>query len=154
MTLNQTAVFFFVSIGGNMVKMICRILGAVFVLVGLFGYLAPGFLGMHLSTTHNIIHLVSGAMALYFGFAASYNAARIFCLAFGAVYLLLGFLGFVSPATVMDLIGGHKVATASNDLTPDNVVHILLGGVFLIGALSRSTHVTPIHPDAGTPAHP
>lgn len=137
-----------------MVKVICRILGAVFVLVGLFGYLAPDFLGMHLSMTHNIIHLVSGALALYFGFAASHNAARMFCLAFGAVYLLLGFLGFVSPALMMDLIDGHHVTTANNDLTPDNVVHILLGAVFLIGALSRSTHVTPVHPDAGTPAHP
>jgi hypothetical protein len=137
-----------------MARMICRILGAGFVLIGLLGYMAPGFLGMHLSTTHNIIHLVGGAIALYLGFAATYNAARMFCLAFGAVYLLLGFLGFVAPAVVMDLIDGHHVAAANNNLTPDNVVHILLGAIFLFGALSRSTHITPVHPDAGTPAHP
>lgn len=137
-----------------MAKLICKILGAGFVLIGLFGYLAPGLLGMHLSVTHNIIHLVSGAVALYFGFAASYHAARIFCFAFGAFYLLLGLAGFVAPALVMDLIDGHQVSGAANDLTPDNLVHILLGAAFLIGALSRSTHVTPVHPDVGTPAHP
>lgn len=54
-----------------MAKTIATILGAGFVLIGLIGFLAPGFLHTHLSLTHNFIHLVSGAAALYFGLAGT-----------------------------------------------------------------------------------
>ena len=52
-----------------MAKLVCKLLGVVFVLVGVAGFVAPGFLGTHLSLAHNAVHLISGAIALYFGFA-------------------------------------------------------------------------------------
>src|ERR687889_402311 len=73
-----------------MAKTICKILGVVFILVGLIGFVSPGFLGTHLSLTHNLVHIISGAIALYFGFAATLSAARLFCIIFGVVYGLLG----------------------------------------------------------------
>src|SRR5687767_12847220 len=79
----------------RMAKTIATILGIVFILVGLIGFAAPGLLGAHLSTAHNVIHLVSGAAALYLGLKGSLSAARMFCLVFGAVYLLLGVAGFL-----------------------------------------------------------
>ena len=128
-----------------MAKTICRVLGIVFVLVGLAGFVMPNLLGMHLSLTHNLIHLISGALALYFGYAASYGAARNFCLAFGVIYLLLAIIGFVAPVSLMNLIQARAVPDATNNMTPDNVVHLLLGIVFLAGGLVRSTATTPVH---------
>ena len=54
-----------------MAKTVCKILGVVFVLVGLCGFAAPGLLGAHLTPVHNVVHIVSGLIALYFGFAGT-----------------------------------------------------------------------------------
>ena len=116
-----------------MAKTIATILGAAFILVGLLGFAAPSVLGMHLSTAHNIIHLLSGAVSLYIGLAGSISAARMFCFIFGAVYLLLGVVGFL----VGD--GADRMLTLiPNSLmfgTMDHIVHILLGAIYLIGGL-------------------
>ena len=89
-----------------MAKAICKLLGVVFLLVGLLGFISPKLLGMHLSGIHNIIHLISAALALYFGFAASPSAARAFSLIFGAIYLLIGFFGVFSVRDSMRLVPG------------------------------------------------
>src|ERR687889_847992 len=88
-----------------MAKTICTILGVVFILVGIMGFIVPDLLGTHLSLVHNLVHIISGAAALYFGLAGSLSGARTFCLAFGAVYLLLGVAGF--------LLGGGGQHTVS-----------------------------------------
>ena len=76
-----------------MAKTIATILGVVFILVGICGFFAPNLLGTHLSTTHNLVHLISGAVSLYFGLAGTLSAARLFCIIFGIVYALLGVAG-------------------------------------------------------------
>ena len=53
-----------------MAKRIATLLGIGFLLAGLLGFIAPGLLGFHLSIAHTIIHLVSGAIALYLGLKA------------------------------------------------------------------------------------
>jgi hypothetical protein len=127
-----------------MAKTIAKIMGVAFILVGILGFLAPGLLGMHLSLAHNLVHLISGALALYFGFAGTLSGARLFCIVFGVVYLLLGVVGFLLGGS-----GAHTVAAVpahgqdsrlfaalpgSLELaSPDHLVHILLGLVFLIG---------------------
>ena len=133
-----------------MAKTICKVLGVVFLIIGFLGFISPNFLGMHLSATHNIIHLLSAALALYFGFAASPSAARTFSMVFGAVYLLLGVLGFISPAPVAALIRAHEVPGELHSLIPDNIVHLLLGAIFMIAGFSRATHPTPITTGRGT----
>ncbi|HST53621.1 MAG TPA: DUF4383 domain-containing protein [Pyrinomonadaceae bacterium] len=122
-----------------MAKTISKILGVVFILVGLAGFAAPRLLGTHLNTTHNLVHLISGAIALYFGFAGTLGAARLFCIIFGIVYALLGVCGF--------LLGtGTEHMLAIDDLlmlgTMDHVVHILLGVVFLIGGFMTRADAT------------
>src|SRR5215475_4717566 len=91
-----------------MAKAICKVLGVVLLIVGLLGFLSPNLLGMHLSGIYNIIHLISAALALYFGFVASPSAARTFSLIFGAVYLLLGALGFITPGVVSSGLQAHE----------------------------------------------
>ncbi len=51
-----------------MAKTVCKLLGIVFIIVGVAGFVAPTLLGAHLNPAHNAVHLVSGAIALYFGF--------------------------------------------------------------------------------------
>ena len=113
-----------------MAKTVCKLLGIVFVIVGLCGFAAPMLLGAHLTPTHNAVHIVSGLIALYFGFAGSLSGAKGFCLVFGVVYLALGILG---------LVLGHDVWKVIDDLLMfgrvDDGIHILLGVVFLAGGL-------------------
>ncbi|HEX5706453.1 MAG TPA: DUF4383 domain-containing protein [Pyrinomonadaceae bacterium] len=123
-----------------MAKTICTLLGVVFLLVGLIGFLAPGLLGMHLSLTHNLVHLISGAVALYLGLKGTLSAARLFCIVFGIVYLLLGLLGFfmgTGPDRMFEALAGLGLHLG----TMDHVVHILLGVVFLIGGFLTKADV-------------
>jgi hypothetical protein len=118
-----------------MAKTIATLLGVVFILVGLIGFVMPGLLGAHLDPAHNVVHLVTGAVALYLGLKGSLSAARMFCLIFGAVYLLLGVVGFVAgdgPDRMLDL------ANVLHFGTVDHIIHVLLGGIFLIGGLMTS----------------
>jgi hypothetical protein len=123
-----------------MAKTVCKILGVVFILVALVGFvvgkpanpMTPNFIGTHLTTPHNLVHLISGAIALYFGFAGTLSAARLFCIIFGVVYGLLGICGFLlgtGDDRMFEALAGLGLHLG----TMDHVVHILLGVVFLAG---------------------
>lgn len=135
-----------------MAKTICKLLGIAFILIGIIGFLAPGLLGFHLSLAHNLIHLVSGALALYLGFAGTLHAARLFCIVFGVVYLLLGVVGYLLGGSSQHTIPGITHGGTDSNLLPvlpgnlelasmDHGLHVLLGLVFLIGGfLTRADH--------------
>jgi hypothetical protein len=53
----------------------------------------------------------------------------MFCLIIGAIYLILGIVGFVAPALVAAIIQAHG---ADVNLLAANIVHLLLGAAFLI----------------------
>jgi hypothetical protein len=124
-----------------MAKTVAKILGIVFIIVGIAGFIMPGLLGAHLTLAHNLVHLISGAIALYFGFAGSLSGAKMFCIIFGIVYALLGICGFLlgtGPDHMFD-----KLAALGLHLgTMDHIVHILLGVVFLIGGFLTRADVT------------
>lgn len=114
-----------------MAKTVCKILGVVLLLVGVVGFAVPNLLGAHLNLAHNVVHIVSGAIALYFGFAGTLSAAKSFCLVFGVVYLALGILGFA-------LGTGEQKMWEVGPLTlgnSDHGIHVLLGVIFLAGGL-------------------
>jgi hypothetical protein len=116
-----------------MAKTICKILGVIFLLVGIAGFAAPTLLGAHLTPPHNLVHIISGIVALYFGFAGSLGGAKGFCLVFGVVYLALGFLGmFALGDPAMDRIW-HIGPLVLGKV--DHLIHILLGALFLAGGL-------------------
>lgn len=135
-----------------MAKTICKILGVVFLLVGIVGFVMPGFLGTHLSVVHNLVHIISGAVALYLGFAGTLSAARLFCIVFGIVYLLLAICGFLLGSNQAPTIAGMaamgpdprlwKVIPGQLELGQmDHIVHVLLGVVFLIGGFLTKADV-------------
>ena len=114
-----------------MAKTVCKILGVVLLLVGVCGFAAPTLLGAHLTPIHNVIHIVSGAIALYFGFAGTLSAAKAFCLIFGVIYLALGVLGLAlgRPPDRMWMVGPLHFGQV------DHIIHALLGIIFLAGGL-------------------
>ena len=114
-----------------MAKTVCKILGVVFLLVGVVGFAAPRLLSAHLFPAHNVVHIVTGIAALYFGFAGTLAAAKIFSLVFGVVYLALGILGMAlgTGDDKMWIVGPLEFGQA------DHGLHILLGAVFLAGGL-------------------
>jgi|SRR5687768_10474759 len=128
-----------------MAKTVAVIMGAVFLLLGLAGFVLPNLLGTHLSLAHNIIHLVSGAASLYFGLKGTVAAAKLFSYLFGAFYLLLGVVGYWLGMTSTTELPAH-VAGGYNEhmfrLIPgvlelgsmDHLVHVVIGAVYLLGA--------------------
>jgi hypothetical protein len=134
-----------------MVKKIALWLGVGFLLVGLAGFAAPTLFGAHLSVAHNLVHLVTGAVSLWFGTRGTLAGARAFALAFGAVYVLLGVAGFVFGTTTG--VSFQSTTSETNLLrvipgvlelgTSDHVIHILLGGVYLVAALATHPVSTP-----------
>lgn len=114
-----------------MAKTVCKVLGVVFLLVGCVGFAAPRLLGAHLTPPHNVVHIVSGVIALYFGFAGSLSSAKVFSLVFGVVYLALGILGMAMGIGEdrIWMVGPLEFGQA------DHGIHILLGVVFLAGGL-------------------
>src|SRR5262245_27145710 len=127
-----------------MIKKTATIGGIVLIGAGLLGFLAPGLMGMHLTAAHNLVHLVSGALALYFGLKGTVAAARTFCIAFGALYGLLGLVGFVAGGAdhTLTLIPGQLVLG-----TMDHLVHLIVGAVFMVVAFAqRPAAVMPPKP--------
>ncbi len=114
-----------------MAKTVCKIMGVVLLLVGLIGFVKPGLLGAHLSGAHNAVHIISGAIALYFGFAGTLSGAKAFALAFGVIYLALGVLGLAmgTGPERMWMVGPLHFGQA------DHGVHVIFGIIFLAGGL-------------------
>ena len=113
--------------------------GALLIGIGLLGFIAPGFMGMHLSAAHNVLLLFSGALAIYFGLMATPAAGRTFCLVFGAAYGLLGLAGFVAGGTDYTILPGAPVLG-----TMDHLAHLVLGVVFVaVGWNQKPALATP-----------
>ena len=103
-------------------KNIYLVLGAVLVLVGIAGFVLPSpLLGIfEVNTLHNIIHLASGALTILAA-TQGLGAMRTWGRIFGAVYLLVGLVGFAMP----DMFGLMHVNMA------DNFLHLALALIFL-----------------------
>ncbi len=142
-----------------MTKTILDIMGTIFVVVGIAGFVSPGLGGTHLSVAHNVIHIVSGALALWFGLKGTLSGARAFSWVFGIVYGLLGVAGMVfghSGTGMHDTGPDSKLLTVIPNVLElgrnDHILHIVLGVVFILGALlarpvSRMTkaEAPPVH---------
>ena len=114
-----------------MAKTTATILGVIFLAIGLLGFGAPNMMGMHLTTTHNIILLISGLLALFFGWKGSLQAARGLCYVFGAVFTLVGLIGLLAGGPLLSIIPGQLMFG-----TADSIVHLIFGVLFLLGGFS------------------
>lgn len=128
-------------------RLVATIFGAVYLLVGLLGFAVTGGVGFiategglllgifEVNPLHNIVHLLVGAALLIAGIASA-QAAKGVNITIGAVYLLLGIVGFF-------LVGSALNILALN--TFDHFLH-LASAIVLLGvglAADRSVH-TPV----------
>lgn len=101
------------------------VFGAVYVLVGLAGFVVTGLsdfaatssdklILFGLNPLHNIVHLLVGAVWL--ASSRSEQSARVVSAAIGAVYLLVGVAGL--------FITGNSDLNLLNLNQPDNVLHL------------------------------
>jgi hypothetical protein len=130
-----------------MVKAVCIGLGAVLLLVAVWGFFNHTMMGMHCSNAHNAVHLVTGAAALFFGLKSE-SSARRFAQIFGVVYFLLGLVGlfagpgvFTLPDAGFGTADDHLLKVIPGHLefgTADSAVHVMLGTIFaIIGFIPR-----------------
>lgn len=72
--------------------------GVIFLALGIWGFFQNPILGLFaVDAAHNVVHLLSGVLAL--AFAASTEARAIgFAKVFGWIYGILAILGFLVPA--------------------------------------------------------
>jgi hypothetical protein len=120
------------------------IVGTILLVLGIAGFVSPGMGGTHLSAAHNIIHIVSGALALWFGLKGTVSGARTFSWVFGLVYGLLGLAGFIFgqpalPSTMPDMGSDPKLLTVIPNVLElgrnDHILHLGLGVLFMAMAL-------------------
>ncbi|MDQ2746986.1 MAG: DUF4383 domain-containing protein [Acidobacteriota bacterium] len=135
-----------------MANIVAVMIGVLFILIGLAGFAFNNLLGAHLTLAHNLIHLVSGAASLYIGLKCSNYAAKVFCWAFGTVYLSLGvfgyWFGFAHGASYLPLDAqDHGVESNMFRVIPgvlelgsiDHIIHVVLGAVYIIAAMMTRT---------------
>jgi hypothetical protein len=116
-----------------MIKKLAVLVGAVFLLVGILGFI-PAFSPEHsdgmryllglfmVGGVHNAIHLLSGVAALAAGLTGSEKYSQLYFRVFGSVYALVTVIGFIQKTTVL---GIFHVNTA------DNFLHLFLAVVIL-----------------------
>ena len=121
--------------GSSPNRIVATVFGAVYLLVGLLGFAFTGgvsfiategglLLGIfEVNPLHNIAHLLIGAALLIAGLS-SVRAAKAVNATVGAVYLLLGVVGFFLVGTALNILALN---------TADHFLH-LASAVVLLGA--------------------
>ena len=114
-----------------MAKLVCKILGIFFVVVGTVVLI----LGANVDKYHFGLHVIHGLIAIGFGFFASMNQAKVFCVISGILYLTIALPGFFvgDPAMHREWhIGPMHLNVA------DHIFHTVLGlGLLVVGALTK-----------------
>lgn len=118
-----------------MAKTVATLMGVVFILVGIVGFFSHDLLGAHLNSTHNVVHLVSGAISLYLGTKGSLSAAKQFCIIFGIVYGLLGVCGYFLGTGPDHMLNLNVLMLG----TRDHIIHIVIAVVYLIGGFGTKS---------------
>lgn len=115
-----------------MLRKASMLLGAVFVLIGILGFV-PVFtpngllLGIfEVDTVHNLIHLASGAAALLASTSAAYS--RLYFQVFGVVYAIVAVGGFLPP---LQLGEEEKLLGLTHMNLADNLLHVAIAAAAL-----------------------
>ncbi|MEA2149593.1 MAG: hypothetical protein QOD69_1423 [Solirubrobacteraceae bacterium] len=133
--------------GKTLAQVYALALGAVLVVVGLIGFFVePSFsvgdsaqrgtlIAFDVNGWHNVVHLLSGVAGL--ALAGTAARARLFCIGYGIVYVVVTVLGFV----VGD--GGFLLSLIPIN-TADNLLHLAIAVTAIgigLSSPARTGHV-------------
>lgn len=116
--------------------------GILLVASGLIGVAMPGLLGLHMSFSHNVIHLIAGSLAIWCGYSDDPKKSYGYAMGFGVFFGLIGLLGFVIGEPGYPGVG-HMEADENlmrvipNVLefgTADHIEHLFFATALLLGA--------------------
>jgi hypothetical protein len=131
-------------------RIVATIFGAVYILVGLLGFAVTGGVGFiategglllgifEVNPLHNIAHLLIGAALLIAGLW-SVSAAKGVNVTIGAVYLLLGIVGFFIAESALNILALN---------TADHFLHLASALVLLGVGLGAERGVRTRHATA------
>ncbi len=108
-----------------MAKKLAMILGVIFILIGLAGFVpnplvgGPGAL-FETNNMHNLVHLITGLIGVWVA-AKSMSGTMMLLKIFGIVYLLVAILGFSMGGNVLGMIMSQA----------DNWLHLVVALLFL-----------------------
>lgn len=111
-----------------MLKKLAILFGIVFLAAGILGFVPAVtphhhlFGIFHVNDVHNLIHILTGVIALIVGFTGR-EASKIFFEVFGIVYVIVGILGFVYKDQAIFGLIANNVA--------DTWLHLIVGIVAL-----------------------
>ena len=125
-------------------RLLATVFGAVYLLVGVAGFLVTNGVGFfategrnliifEVNPLHNVIHLAIGAALLIAGLS-SVTAAKTANSTVGLVYLLVGIVGLFLPGTALNIIALNGA---------DNVLHLGSALVLLAVGLSQDPRYSP-----------
>lgn len=128
-------------------RLVATIFGAVYLLVGVLGLFVAGgnFIGQEgglllgifqVNHLHNIAHLLIGAALLTAGLRST-PAAKGTNTTVGAVYLLLGIVGFFIAGTAANILALN---------TADHILHLASAIVLLGAGLALDKNATTARP--------
>jgi hypothetical protein len=123
-----------------MVKKLANIFGVVLLALGVLGFV-PGIttadgmlLGIfHVNPLHNIVHIVSGALALWAAMT-SLKATKMYFQVFGVLYALITVLGFVQGDLILGLLANNMA---------DNMLHIVIAAIALYAGFGMKEVAQP-----------
>lgn len=111
------------------VRQYAKVIGIVLILVGVVGFfLGDKAFGLNSDLVEDIVHLVTGGLLAFAGFAqrapAERGLARNIVGGLGIVYLLVGLLSFVDPEIFGLIPHGYGMF--------DNILHLGLGALNIV----------------------
>jgi hypothetical protein len=100
-----------------MLKKAAVLFGVVLLTVGVLGFVPGATVDhmllrvFHVNAAHNVVHLLSGAVALWAGLTTTANA-RLYFRVFGVVYALVAVLGFfVGDGMILGIVSNNAADT-------------------------------------------
>lgn len=113
---------------------VAKAFGFAFLVVGILGFIPNPIASpdgiFEVNAVHNVVHLLSGLLALAAGYSSDENHAKAYNVGFGVVYALVTVLGFLGVGFVVDLLALN---------TADNFLHLLFTVILLGAGLSIET---------------
>lgn len=113
-----------------MLKTFAYVFGVVFLVVGVLGFVpsvAPNgmlFGLFHVNLWHNVVHLVTGVVALGVGYCSCGGfTPKVFFQVFGVIYLVVALLGFWHGDTAI-------LGVVANNFA-DAILHLVIAAVAL-----------------------